>query len=130
MLARVAWGFPGCESNVQEQALRNDHDRTDGLAKVLRIYRLSSDSVWNWQMNWLRCLNRHDIVRTLAPRSMSKVCKHLPACWRVVTTVAVAYVALLVPPQVAFAEIKVHSRLWWLGTSVDMVRCFSSSLGG
>ena len=43
------------------------------------------------------------------------------ASWDVVTSVALVYVALFVPPQVAFADIELFSSVWWLGAGVDMV---------
>eukprot|EP00892_Ulva_mutabilis_P006693 jgi/Ulvmu1/4396/UM002_0121.1 len=43
------------------------------------------------------------------------------ASWDFVTSVALLYVAVAVPPQVAFANIQMYSPLWWIGSSVDMI---------
>lgn len=57
------------------------------------------------------------------------IVQQFPDYWYLVTTVALAYVALFVPPQVAFADVRVHSGRWWVAISIDAVRHFGNGQG-
>lgn len=62
---------------------------------------------------------RHvDSSQNMGPATIQQFSEY----WCLPTSVALAYVALFVPPQVAFADGGVHSGLRWVAISMDAVR--------